>query len=431
MNKEKKKANIVVLGNGVSAMLVAILLSNNYTIVSISDSTLKRGVLPFYPNDMIFGIMKQFFCDLDIDDLETSKCISKVKLFVNQHWIEMGNSLNDLENFLEANYLDEADNLKKLFSAIREVGKEWESFIKNRFDSRNVKFVQSPKYMNSLQKTFDKFNIQNNELRSILSSFIPVSDVSFTVYAGYIYTQFFDMNATSYNVWEFIHKLADEKISKSVVVKDIKELDILKETDACLDADIVECADSIIDFRGITKVTLHENENQTILRGAIADKKTVFEKDIFYLIKIDDKHSIRIWHENAFDYSNIKGTWQYEFVSSKADCEILLNQLQEWLQEFIDPTIYLEKEKVCNSNYFEKEFDVIGGSGYCWAFNQKQSMKDPTNLFTKHKSAYINCSYWGFAWFSAAYHAFNVVQNQMEFTENKLKIVRKKGKQNE
>lgn len=437
MMKEIERKTVAIMGNGLSAVAATLLLADEYDVLRICEGNNQLKGIPFYPNDISSGIMGQYLEDIGLGYLKSAKKITNVVLFVNEKRLDLGNSFDEFGHILKSCYPEEEEKLNVFFDTVRKIGQEWTSFIENRFNSKAVKFVYSPKYMISLDKAFEKFQITNVDLQEILSAFLPVKDVAFAVYSGFLYTQFFDMNALECNIWEALNSMAEKSISEVVMVKDLGELMYHTEEEPFMEEAFKEeeelvLADILINFTNRKKQGDNVNENLSVYRGNMIDAEDVLNSHDFYLLRLAETGNVRIWNDSAFDLSVKDGNWQFE-LTCQADIpqNILIEQLEGQLQKYFDLSLSIEKGKIYGPAFYEKAFDANSGSGYCWAFNVKQSMKDPTNLIKKQKSTDFSCSYWGFAWLSAAYNVYNAVNNQMVHTGNELKIVRKKRKSNE
>lgn len=419
MSKFEDEKLVALIGNNVAGDLLTLLLPENYKVIKISSKETSSQYMPYYPNDITNGIMKQFLTDTGIIVKRKKKVIRKVSVIVNHNFYIMEASFH---GFIEAlgSYFPQANTeIKSFVETVEKIGIEWKSFIKSKFDPGAVRFTESSKYMGmSLEKACEKYGFPG-ELKELLLSIVPVRDISFSVYSGYLYTQFFDINALDGDIWKDISQLAGSR-QKKIVVSNLKHMKLQKGKKV---EEVEEKICCVLDFRPRLKEIPEENESKKVIRGMFFNSKAVLEDDTLYIAQIDDGCNVKIWNSTALHLEDRNAGWQFEITDmcGIAHTEII-SKLEKWVCVQINSDIRVCSDTVTEEHYFDGMYDVNNDSGYCWAFNKSQSLLDPTNLFRKQTDTYFNCSHWGFAWFSAAYNAYNAILRQMYFKDEYYKI---------
>ncbi|MBL1228799.1 hypothetical protein IW492_06075 [Enterococcus sp. BWB1-3] len=400
---------IGIIGNNLSGDLAASLLKKKYEVLRFTDQIEDVSVYPFFGNDLKTGIMKQFFEDTVEDSLEIRKNAVQLSIVLDKEEYVYEMNIQSFQKKLENDFPKEVEGINYFFSEIERIGIEWSEFITSRFDGKKVKFSASAKYYNkNVEEVIEYIGIQDPTFIRIIKTLIPVKEVTFSVFAGYLYTQFFDICALPFDALAYCQKVGKQS-SEQRIVHDISELKIEKFSNDT--AEFEETMDAVIDLRQVTK----SSEN-SIKVGYLSPQITL-ASDTLYLINQGDQIITKVWNSQLLNY-NAPSQWCFEGVSYNRET-ISMGQVEECLTPFVTSS---SETEVVDDSKINQRFDVVNGAGYAWAFSKKESLKDPTNLIRKHTSTDFSCTHWGFAWFSAAYHILNVVDNQMNFTSDRYKI---------
>lgn len=406
MNKKR----IGIIGNSLSGDLAASLLKNEYTVLRFTDQSDCLPAYPFFGNDLKTGIMKQFFEDTveEMPKIRKNAVQLSIVLDKEEYLYEM--NIQNFQKKLEIDFPEDAEGINCFFSEIERIGIEWSEFIMNRFDGTKVKFSASAKYYNiNVEEVIENIGIQSHSFIRIIKTIIPVKEVAFSVFAGYLYTQFFDICAVPFDALAYCHSVG-KKASEQKIVRDISELNVEKLSSDTEGLD-EEKLHAVVDLRQSTK----SSENS--IKVGTLSPRIALASDTLYLINQGDQIITKVWNSHILNY-NSQFQWCFEAVSYNQEV-ISMSQVEKCLTRFM--TRFRETEVLDNTR-LNQRFDLVNGAGYAWAFSKKESLKDPTNLIRKHTLTDFSCTHWGFAWFSAAYHILNVVNNQMKFTYDRYKI---------
>ena len=420
MNNKKKA---IIIGNGIATSLIGLLINCHFEVCKITDSKDERKVYPFYSNDIAKGIMRQFCEDVnlsfDIDEAEPHK------LQIGSLWgtIDCEFQIESFQNALIDKYPKYESCIEELFHTIKELGLEWISFLENHFSCKGLKMKYSVKYNGTTLKQYlERIGIDDIGLTELLFTLLPIREVTLPVYAGYVYTQYFDHHVLKEDVWSELENPCAQK-STIKQVADINQLTVGTEV---MDGEsVLEEADCIVDLRIKEPLQLYENNNKVVIRGTVTSD--CFDGDYEYHINLQEEKNIRIWKilYNSQSYEKEAKDWQFELTVPKRESgeySIVIDKVQTELRDFFGKEVTINKDQLLYGEYFQRNFNCKDGAGYTWAFNVKQSRMDPTNMFKKHKDNYLQCSHWGFAYFSQAYHIYNIIMQQMDFNNDKLLV---------
>nr|WP_218776225.1 hypothetical protein [Enterococcus sp. 4G2_DIV0659] len=364
---------------------------------------------PFFGNDLKTGIMKQFFEDTVEDSLEIRKNAVQLSIVLDKEEYVYEMNIQSFQKKLENDFPEEVDGINYFFSEIERIGVEWSDFITGRFDGKKVKFSASAKYYNkNVEDVIEHIGIQDRTLIRIIKTIIPVKEIAFSVFAGYLYTQFFDVCALPFDALTYCQKVGKQSAEQRMI-HDISRFKIEKCSNDT--AEFAETMDAVIDLRQTMK-----SSGNSIKVGSLSSQIEL-SSDTLYLINQGDQIITKVWNRQLLNY-NAPSQWCFEAVSYAQET-ISMGQVEECLTPFVTSS---SETGVVDDLKINQKFDVVNGAGYAWAFSKKESLKDPTNLIRKHTSTDFGCTHWGFAWFSAAYHILNVVDNQMNFTSDRYKI---------
>lgn len=400
---------IGIIGNSLSGDLAASLLEKEYEVLRFTDQSEDVSVYPFFGNDLKTGIMKQFFEDTvkELPEIRKNALQLSIVLDKKEYIYEM--NIQSFQKKLTTDFPADAEGINYFFSEIERIGIEWSEFITRRFDGKKVKFSTSAKYYNkNVQEVIEHIGIQSSSFIRIIKTIIPVKEVAFSVFAGYLYTQFFDICALPFDAVAYCQK-AGKQSSVQKKVQDLSDLKVEKLSQDIDEAE--EIVQAVVDLRQTTK-----SSGNFIKVGSLSPRSAL-ASDTFYLINQEDQIITKVWNSQLLNYK-APSQWCFEAVSYRQET-ISIRQVEEALTTFVNR---ISENDVVDDTKLNQKFDVVDGSGYAWAFSKKESLKDPTNLIRKHTSTDFNCTHWGFAWFSAAYHILNVVDNQMNVTTDRYKI---------
>lgn len=425
-----KNRNIAIIGNSPAAQILVILLQEKgrqiYRISSVED---EKKYMPFYANDLDLGILGRV-CEktgLDIHSLEDKE--RKIRIgFQEGKSLDCHSSMEGFRDKLEKAYPDEHQGLAVLFADIEGIGEEWASFIKNDFHSKGVSMKKSAKYATTTVKDYLKrIKIGTSDISKILYAMLPIGDVTFPVFSGYISTQFFDNHHLKENPWKEIARRAN-RISEKISVEDIKKVSVALGESPSTEPAILAQADSVIDLRFFPIKGGMDGENMhKVIWGGRLHTDGLDEERIYYLTAGEDV-SLRLWTD-LYGTQSKKNHWNFEMLI-REDQGQTEESISKLLKGFLarEYGAKVRVEELFSPGYFENAFD--GQYGYGWAFNKKQVMSDPTNLYSPQSEALVRRGFWGFAWFSAALNIYHLLTTQTA-TEKKYIVKDVQRKENE
>lgn len=244
--------------------------------------------------------------------------------------------------------------------------------------------------------------------------------MTFAVFAGYLYTQFFDNHILSKDIWKELCLLGG-KLGSSSILYDLNRVIVEEEEKKNTGNLILNNIDSVIDLRCSDFIVQQaDNTNKLVWGGFFFTDK--LNENVIYYLEIKNGIYIRFW--KSLYQPNRKGKrWQFELLAEKnrtLNAQKTAQLIRDKLREYFNIEIGIETNSVYSPDYFARYFDC--SYGYMWAFNLRQSMNDPTNLYSKQKSSDIKGGYWGFAWFSAAFCLYNAIKKQVEW-KGKYKLI--------
>lgn len=417
-----KNKRIAVIGNSPVGQLLTLMLDGRYEVVRVTDCEKKPECIPFYANDIERGILKQFciIAGIPFQDAAGGRPRMNIALDSKRQFCFESSYVSFREKILK-HYPQYREAVKRLFLDIKGAGEEWSTFIKNNFDPAGARMKTSAKYAGmTVDKYLGKIGLLDSDIRRIMHAVLPVGDVTFPVFAGYLYTQFFDNHILRQNIWEEIDSLAEERGS-CICLDDLKSAaveDAGKESGGKL---VLENADGVIDLRCLDlKEGQTENTRKQIWEGFCGARG--LDDKVIYHAKTEEGILVRLW-KSLYAPARSKNQWQFELLAEKKDgfdAGAAVCFIKEKMREYYDADIEIDLNSVYAPEYLEKHYD--SACGYRWAFNAKQAMEDPVNLYKRQKSPYIKCGYWGFAWLSAAFFLYHAVEKQVEWG-GKYKII--------
>ena len=144
--------------------------------------------------------------------------------------------------------------------------------------------------------------------------------------------------------------------------------------------------------------------NETVVLGYFIQYDSILCPDIEYIIQIpSDNCTIRIWNERLVQLNGSESKWLYELIYMKHIPTDLHQSGKRLLEDYVVKKI--DKYEMWFPDVIDKYYDTNHANGYEWAFDKERALKDPTNLVYKNSNSLLKSRNWGFAWFSAAYHA--------------------------
>lgn len=400
---------IGIIGNSLSGDLAASLLKKEYEVLRFTDQSEDVSIYPFFGNDLNTGIMKQFFEDTVKELPEIRKNALQLSIVLDKEEYVYEMNIQSFQKKLTTDFPVDAEGINYFFSEIERIGIEWSEFITRKFDGKKIKFSISAKYYNkNVEEVIENMGIKNSYFIRIIKTIIPVKEIAFSVFAGYLYTQFFDVCALPFDALMYCQK-SGKQSAKQKIVRDLSNLKVEKFSQNTDESK--EILHAVIDLRQTTK------SNRNSIKVGSLSSQIALSSNTLYLINQGDQVITKVWNSQLLNY-NAPSQWCFEAVSYSQEI-ISIEQVEECLTPFMKK---ISETKVIDDAKLNQRFDVVDGAGYAWAFSKKESLKDPTNLIRKHTSKEFSCTHWGFAWFSAAYHIFNVVDNQMNVTSDRYKV---------
>ncbi|WP_449077991.1 hypothetical protein [Ruminococcus sp.] len=397
--KKSNALRVAVIGNGPQADLLGVLLqTQGHRVARFRSIRSYHADQPYYPNDLTTGIMKKFFTDSSIA-VTSCKKIKGFHLEYSGMIFELPESFQAFEQYLYEHYSEEGEKLRLFMEDVRTVGCEWFHYIASGFTDAGCMKRSGRLFALTLEDAFVKYDIRTPSLLALFRLILPKPGVMFTVFCGYLYTQFFDVCALKEDVLEII--AARQMI---VLVPSLNELSISTQTEA---GDY----DAVVDYRQPTTPPASDTTGAVVV-GSFTTHECKLQTNVEYIVRMPfDECTVRLWNQCLLQMNGCKDNWHFELIYQGRLLPDALQRSRAWFEEFTGTTP--EQFTFSPPETIDMYFDTSNANGYEWAFDKAHSMKDPTNLVRKHRKSILNPSYWGFAWFSAAYHAANIINNQM------------------
>ncbi len=406
---------IAVIGNGPTGQILALLLKDFCKCVRVVDRTDEKNCVPFYANDIERGILKQF-CDVAGISLQTCECgMRKIHIVPGDGKpFCCDSSMDSFRRGLEERFPEQKEAIGRLFADIEDVGEEWATLIRNHFDASRGSMKKSAAYANmTLARYLERAGISGPDVKEILFTVLPVGDVTFSVFAGYFYTQFFDIHILCQDLWKEIAGKA-AGLETVVTAGHLENIVIEKETEGQAEEGILKNMDGVIDLR-CSRLTGRpaENTRKRIWAGTFSTCQ--LDESRIYHLAMCDGGFLRLW-KNLYLPWRKEDQWQFEALmeeSSRMDDKKVSDLVKRQVRDCLGADIHVKS--VCGPDYFAAHYDTP--YGYMWAFNPGQSRMDPSDLYKKQKMPCIRMGYWGFAWFSAAFCLYHILLTQTEWGE--------------
>lgn len=401
MKREKRNVlRVGVIGNGPQADLLGVLLqTQGHGVVRFRGVEAYSVDRPYYPNDLTAGIMKKFLADSGI---AVSSC-KRLKGFHLEHAgmvFELPENFQAFEQYLYDHYPEEREKLRHFMEEVGTVGGEWGQYISSGFMDSGCMKRSGRLFALTLEDAFVKYDLHTPSLLALFRLILPKSGVMFTVFCGYLYTQFFDVCALNEDVLDIVAAR-----QTTVVVPSLNELSVSTQTEA---GDYA----AVVDYRQLTTPSDLDVAG-AVLVGSFTACGCRLQPNVEYIVRMpSDECTVRLWNEHLLQMHGCENNWHFELIYAGQLLPDALQRSRAWIEDFVGTT--LEQFTFSSPEMIDLYFDTSHANGYEWAFDKAHSMKDPTNLVHKHRKSVLNPCYWGFAWFSAAYHAANVVSNQMQ-----------------
>lgn len=298
---------IGIIGNSLTGDLAASLLKNNYEVFRFTDQTGQLPVHPFFGNDLNTGIMKQFFKDNDMELPESRKNAVQLAIVLDKDEYLYEMDIWSFQKKLEIDFSEDAEGITSFFSEIKRIGIEWSEFIVNRFDGKKVKFFASSKYYNkNVEEVVESMGIQSPTFMKIIKTILPVKEVAFSVFAGYLYTQFFDVCAVPFDVLDYCRSMG-KKASEQKAVHDLSDLKVEKLPDS-IDRLVENTVHAVVDLRPSVK----SSENS--IKIGYLSTQLELASDTLYLINQEDRLITKVWNSHILNYE-ANSQWYFETVS--------------------------------------------------------------------------------------------------------------------
>ena len=395
---------MAVIGNGPQAdCLTRLLQVQQHTVVQFCSRDVAVTEQPYYPNDLTSGIMRKYLQDVGIS-LKSCKRIESICLQEAEIRLQFPASFQAFVETLMTQFPEECAVLKAFFADIRAIGSEWAAYISSGFANATAMQLSARLYNLTLEKAFEKYELKNPVLRNVFRRILPKPGVMFTGFCGYLYTQFFDINCVQADARSLLSNPQKELVS------DLRALCVdCKDEDGTFDA--------VVDFRIAHDLPRPQG---TVLLGSFVAVNCCLRPETEYLIGLSKNDTLRVWNDWTLQMDGSKERWHFEFITAHP----LPEAPKQWIAEKIQA---LTEGELCSFHVsdwqaVDLQYDTDHADGYRWAFDQKHSMQDPINLVRMHKSNVLQSCAWGFAWFSAAYHAANVVNYQMQCDQSRYQI---------
>lgn len=407
---------IAIIGNSPVSEIVSLLLGNNFEVTCYKDTVETAVCYPYFANDLNEGILKKFIEKTNISlhernlpdiEIKYDKCAT----FVCQPTFE------NFSNTLKSEFCEHFKKIEIFLNDVEKIGKEWKDFIENDFDSNKTRMIYSAKFFDkTLEKYFKKIGLKSQPIFQICQTILPVLDVSFSVFSGYLYTQFFDNHILKEQLWKEI------KLQSLARIKEIKvdKLPNLRFEKTTINEPSKEKFNCIIDLRedGANNNFFNktnDNVSQFAILGTICLKNQVLEKNRLYCFKDINRSSLRIW--SNFESCNTEFQFELYINGDNLDFNNSLNYndfVLNTIRNYLGDSEITDIDIIYNHKQIKKMFDT--NKGYMWAFSTKQSLLDPTYAFFQKKESVFTINYWGFAWFSAAFNIYNILLNKTDFS---------------
>ena len=375
--------NVVVIGNNLIAEILSEILPDEFHVVKISNGDNDTKV-PYYPNDVNDGIMRQFLKDADLTDkYEAIKQDVLFKIYTDHDEMAFKAGVDNFKQALMEKFTEYSERIEKVFNVFSEIGKEWNVYIKNRFSRNPSIFKISGKYgMIEMKQIDQKFDLSEN-IKDIICAILPRNDETMSVFGGYLVTQAFDINRLDVSLFNI---LSDNKKIESINVDDINNFD----------CKFSEEEDYIVDCR--------QNENVEIHGGyaKFLDKTGKMPLNTVMYIK-SKSYWLHIWNGSIIQKDNL--TWNVEYIIYDGEADI--KGVEEKIRSIFKGNVKLYE--ICDDVKIVDQYGLPIIRGYSWAFNKKETLKDPMNLMRVPKGNVLSCEKWGYAWFSAAYYVRSIL----------------------
>lgn len=400
MKMEKRDTlRIAVIGNGPQADLLGILLqTKGHSVVRFRSIDVQGVALPYYPNDLMGGIMKKFFTDSCIP-VNYCKKIKGFHLEYADMVFDIPNNFQEFEQYLYEHYPEESEKLHLFMDDMRTVGSEWLHYIESGFTNAGCMRRSGELFALTLEDAFVKYDISAPSLRELFQLILPKPGVMFTVLSGYLYTQFFDVCALQEDLPDIINAR-----QTAVSVQSLNSLSVITQDEA---GDY----DAVVDYRQ-SGAPSDLNFSCPVVTGSFVAHGCKLQVNVEYIIRMPSNEcTVRLWNQSLLRVNGNEDIWQFELIYADLLKPDTPQNSRAWFENFTGAVI--EQFTVSSLETVDMHFDTSHANGYEWAFDKVHSMKDPTNLVRKHRKSILNPNYWGFAWFSAAYHAANIINHQM------------------
>ncbi len=412
------KYKIAIIGNSPISDVVSLLLGEKFEITRWKDTRKQPDYFPYFANDLKTGILENFIKKTNLQFVE--ECSPDLEICYNVDSIfSCHSNFQDFSVTLKSDFNEYIDELNIFLTDIERIGREWKQFIDNDFNSKRIGMIYSSKFFNkTLVNYLKKIGLYSSPIYQICQTILPISDVSFAVFSGYLYTQFLDNHFLKKNLIKELRVESSYKIKEKVVselaklnLKPIFQNDVYREKYNCI-VDLRESFDN--DFFK----TENENVKQIAVLGEFILKERRLKPGKVYYFNKRDGVSLRIWSD-LFDENDMK--FQFEmFIDETLIFDISEIELRKLIFAKLkhDFNIPIESEKFLfyTPSQIKKFYDT--NRGYMWAFSIEQTLLDPTFIFSKKQKGILKINYWGFAWFSAAFSIYNLILNSVDFSNN-------------
>lgn len=407
--EKRDTLRIAVIGNGPQAGLLGILLQKKgYSVSQFCSIDTQSIELPYYPNDLTGGIMKKFFMDSCIS-VNYRKKIKSFHLEYADMVFDIPNNFQEFEQYLYEHYSEEGEKLHHFMDDVRIVGNEWLHYIEGGFMNAECMKRSGELFALTLEDAFIRYDISTPSLRELFRLILPKSGVMFNVLSSYLYTQFFDVCALQEDLLNII-------ASRQTVVS-VPSLNALSVS---IQIETGDYYDAVIDYRQSgTRSDL--DSACAVVMGSFVTHGCKLRIDVEYIVRIpSNKCTIRLWNQSLLQMNGKEDSWKFELIYAEHVKPDTPENSRFWFENFTG--VAVEQFIVSSTKTVDMYFDTSHANGYEWAFDKMRSMEDPANLIRKHKENILNPNYWGFAWFSAAYHAANIINNQMQYGNDRYTI---------
>lgn len=378
-----RERNVIVIGNNLIAEILSEILPEEFQVVKISSGYNDTKV-PYYPNDINDGIMRQFLEDAGLTDkYEATKQDVLFKIYTDNDEMIFSAGVNNFKKALTDKFPEYSEPIEEVFNVFFEIGNEWNTYIKNRFSRSPSIFKISSKYgMIEMKHIDEKFNL-SEDIKNFICAILPRDDETMSVFGGYLVTQIFDINRLSESLFNILN---DNKKTKSIDVEDINNFDYKFSEDE----------DYIVDCRQNDDSKIHGGYAKFIDNTGKTPPNTVM------YVK-SKSYWIHIWNSSIIQKGDLTWNVEYIFYDNEADIKIVRERISTIFEDDIKLYETYDDVKIIG------QYGLPIMKGYNWAFNKEETLKDPMNLMRVPKGNVLFCGKWGYAWFSAAYYIRSIL----------------------